>query len=235
MRLILAHMFSDFVFFRASTEKIKRERPALGHALHLSVYMLCIIILCRPYMDVPWLMFGGLCFNGWMMLPALLAIHFAVDFLDRADISAAGRFNTVSFLLWQVVAVSALFLVFPYVPLSAEGSFAGYFDKFLIIAAGALFATYFVMMLNYFIRRDLTAAGFPLVDEQYFNILYRIVLYFLMLVPGIACWPLAIGWIALAAFIRKMARIDELPLRIYFATSLTIAAALAVKVTLAYA
>ena len=91
------------------------------------------------------------------------------------------------------------------------------------------------MILIYFIQRDLTAAGFPLVDEQYFNILYRIVLYFLMLVPGAACWPLAIGWIALAAFIRKMARIDEIPIRIYFATPLTMAAALAVKFALNYA
>jgi hypothetical protein len=235
LRLLLAHMFSDFVFFRASTEKIKRERPILGHALHLSVYALCIIVLCWPYMAAPWFTSDGFSFNGWALLPALAATHFAVDFLDRADTSGAGRFNTISFLLWQAAAVLVLFLVFPYIPPSSEGSFAEYFDKFLIISAGALFATYFIMMLIYFIQKDLTAAGFPLVDEQYLNILYRVVLYLLVLVPGVACWPLAIGWIILAAFIKKMARVDEPPLRIYFATPLTIAAALAVKAALAYA
>ncbi|MDR1123043.1 MAG: DUF3307 domain-containing protein [Elusimicrobiota bacterium] len=235
LRLLLAHMFSDFVFFRASTEKLKRERPVLGHALHLSVYMVCVIVFCRPYMGLPWLTLGGFAFNGWALLPALLAVHMVVDLMDHTDVSAAGRFHTISFLLWQIAAVLVLFLVFPYVPPQAEGSFAECFDKFLIIAAGALFATYFIMMLLYFIQRDLMGADFPLVDEQFFNILYRVVLYFLMLVPGVACWPLAAGWIALAAFIRKMARTDEPPLRIYFATLLTVAVALAVKAATAYA
>jgi len=231
LRLLAAHMLTDFIIFRDRVYFLRLGGGFKGSILHSLIYIVCIVILCWPFMGIDWINFGGLKLNGWFMLLPLALLHIGADRFDRSLITGAPGHNTAYFIMWQAISVLVLFLVAPL----AHYAEIIYFDKFLLVVIGAIFVTYFLMMLLYFIDKDLSAQEFPIPDERYASMLSRLVLYFLLLIPGYMGWGLGVLWLVFAASTGGVRGFDIPKTRIYVGTPLTVTAAVIVRLFVLYA
>ena len=222
IRLILAHLFTDLVIFRRFIFDIKQKSRIFGYLLHALLFALCVLALCLPYMNMVWISFKGITLNGWQTLPLLAIAHTAADIAGKTS----GRFSAVLFVLWQIVIVTILFLAFP--PLRSSGA-SEYWENFLIIVCGALFVTYFIMTLIYFIEKDLAGECKPDFDVNYANMLIRLALFLLLLAPGFIGWVLGALWVAFVFADSSLRGFDISPARIYVGLPLTVIAGALVK------
>ena len=233
-RLLTAHLLVDFIIFRERVYELRQcdEKYALGHALHVGVYVLAIIILCWPFMGMTWADLGAFKINGWLMLAPLVLIHLAADRFDRSSTAAgAPGYNTIYFFARQLISISALFLIAPAAPYMA----LTFFDKALLVLSGGVFVTYFLMMMLHHIDNDLNVQEFPTPDERYAEMLYRAVLYLLLLLPGYMGWGLGILWLVFVASTKNAHGFDASAIKIYIGTPLTILAALLIRMLVLYA
>ena len=232
LRLLAAHMLTDFIIFRDRICFLRQGGGCKGCLLHSAIYIACIAILCWPFMGIDWVIFGGFKFNGWFMLAPLALLHIAADRFDRS-LTAAGApgYNTAYFLLWQTISVLLLFLIAPL----AHYTEIIYFDKVLLVVIGAVFVTYFLMLLLYYIEKDLSAQEFPIPDERYASMLYRLVIYLLLLIPGYMGWGLGVLWLVFASSTKNISGFDGSKIRIYAGTPLTVIAAVIIRIFVLYA
>ena len=231
-RLILAHLLTDFVIFRRHLFDIKKENRFWGYSLHFAIFAALTLILCWPYMGMVWVNFLGITLNGWQTLPFLAAAHTATDIACK---TTAGRLHTFLFVLWQIVCVSILFLAFPVLSAQQVLAVNEHWETFLIIAAGAVFVTFFIKTLNHFIEKDLYGEYKPMFDVNYANMLIRLALYLLLLAP--CFWGLALGalWVGFVLITSKIRGFDISPVRLYIALPLAAIAGAVVRYFIYYA
>jgi len=226
IRLVLAYLLADFVIFRERIFNLKQKNKIAGYLLHAAIYAALILLLCLPYMDMTWLNIKSLALNGWQTLPLLALAHILIGIADKSESKTCGVCRTVAFLLWQIVAVSILFLVFPLLGVQQTLEVNYCWENFLIISAGALFATYFISTLVYFIEKDLSGEDKPVFDVKYTSMLMRLALYLLLLAPGLTGWLLGGLWII---FYFVAGGIDVSPARKFVGLPLAVAIAVLVK------
>ncbi|MDR0645479.1 MAG: DUF3307 domain-containing protein [Elusimicrobiota bacterium] len=230
LRLVLAHFLAEFVFLRDFVSSMKSQKKVLGYALHGIVYMLCIILTCGGYLNLPWIVIGNCVFNGWHLLLPVTVVHLLADILNRADVCRGGNYNTVYFLLWQMIDILIFFLIFPVIPAQELSQYGLYADKFFAIAAGAIFVAYFTMLLLFYIEKDLQCAGgLPSSDENFAGILFRTSLFFLLLIPSYWGYVLGFLWIGLVLFTKTLKVIDVSYLRFTAGAVCSVFAAFTVK------
>ena len=230
LRLLLAHFLADFVLHRQKLFELKSNKPFLGYGLHGLTFFIVAVALCFDYLHLPWLDFGVFALNGWVMLALASLLHGAFDMLNSSDRMKSERYNTVLFVLWQTVEISLLFLIFPYVPSSPL-----HFNNFLIILNGALFVAYFIMVLLHYLRVDIATEDCnPAFEESYAAMLYRIILYFLVLAPGFWGYGLGAAWVGFCAYTKGGGIIDVNPRCFWTGTVLTFLTALIVRLFFYY-
>ncbi|MDR1684516.1 MAG: DUF3307 domain-containing protein [Elusimicrobiota bacterium] len=228
LRLLLAYLLAEFVFPQQQLIKLKTKNGFWGYVIHALVFFALCAVLCLGSLGEIWLQPGPVPLNGWACLALLGFAHALIDFINKADLAVAGRFNTLLFLLWQSVSVLLLFLIFP--PSSAQ---TPRFDNFLIVLAGAVFVTYVLMAFLHFVRKDIWAEEYPTADERYTNIFMRLVLYLLLLAQGFWGYALGAAWVVALLYFRRARVVDVCPVRFYGGLPLAFIAAVIVR-TLIY-
>jgi hypothetical protein len=235
LRLLLAHLLADFLLLKDKAFELKKEKSLKSCALRGAVFLLCASALCSDYLGTAWARTGPYEISGCQMLFALAVLRFAVGWLDKSDLSASCGYHTLFFAVWEAVNISALFLAAPVFPagLMPENSSAG---AFFAVASGALLVTYFLTILIYYIDLDTRPDCGPLLpDEIYFSMLFRLVLYLLLLVPAYYGWFLGAAWVGFIIFSKGMTVFDVSKPRVVIGVPLTVLIALTVRLGFLYA
>lgn len=228
LRLLIAHMLTDFVILRDESLALRRK-GVWAYLLHAGVFMACVTALCLGFMRLPWLTIGGHTLNGWQLFIPLAGAHLLIDYFDKSQNPAYPGRKTLLFILWQAVAVSVLFYVFPPLSVQQQELVSPLAYKFLIFSAGALFVTYFLSAFIYIIDHDFSRCGPLIADEKYMGMLMRLVLFLLLLAPGWAGWVLGGAWLVFMEFALKYYCIDISRIRKAVALPLTAAAGILVR------
>jgi hypothetical protein len=231
LRLVLAHFLAEFVFFRDYISSMKSRNKISGYILHGVIYALCIILTCGGYLNLPWVIIGEYVFKGWHLLLPVVGIHLLSDTFNRADACSTDSYNTIYFLLWQMIDILVFFLIFPVIPSQELSEYGLYADKFFGIATGVIFTAYFVMMLLFYIEKDLQCSdGLGSPDERFTGILFRTSLFFLLLIPSYWGYIFGALWLCFAVFIRAFKVVDISYLRFTAGAACSALAALAVRI-----
>lgn len=231
-RLLIGHFLTDFVFHQRKMHELKIQKPLLGFLAHGAIYYICGAILCFPFLGMEWLAVKGLSLNGWAAMGVLCAFHLLADKLNRADTMQGGHYNTVYFLLWQAINIFVLFLVFPVLPVEEFLKTRFLTDRFFIVVCGALFVTYFLTIFLHLIKRDLELEDYPVFDERYTAMLYRLVLYFVILFPSYWGYLFGTLWLGVVVYAKGKRIFDACHIKMLGGTILTILTAFAVRFVL---
>jgi hypothetical protein len=221
-RLILAHMFAEFVLFRNATFNLKQKLGPIGYLIHGAVYFVCALLLTFNYAGITWIDFGFASLNGWQALALLGVFHVFCDIVNRSDTAVGECYNTIFFLLWQTIGVLFIFTIFPIIPAEEILHYGSGPDEFLVVLAGAVFVTYFLMMLLYFIKKDLKLEEYPIVDERYATMLFRLILYLTLLTPSLWGYILGAAWLVFIWATKGVRVFDMCNIRITVGVPLTV-------------
>jgi hypothetical protein len=228
-RLLFGYMLTEFVFFRNATFSLKQKNKFTGNFIHGIVYFIVLAVLTFRYLDINWVNLGPVSLDGWAAIFILALLHIMSDLLNRSDLAAAANYNTFYFIVWQAIAVLILFLVFPIVPFEGTAREDMYLDRFFIVATGCIFVTYVLMMLLFFIKKDLKLEKYPILDERYATMLFRLIFYLLLLVPSYWGYVLGASWAVLIITTKGVTVFDPCNMRISISVPLTIIAAIATR------
>ncbi len=230
-RLLLAHMLADFVFHGNSIYDLKKHQGFLGYPIHGLIYFLCAFVCCMPFLNMVWWQFGAVKLNGFLCIFLLTLIHLAADKFNKADSMLVEGYNAPMFVLWQLAEFLALFLAAPPFVILEEPLLFN--RSFTLIMLGALFSTYFLMVLFLLIRRDREGIAYPTFDEKYFNMFYRLVLYLLLVLPSLTSVIFGICWFLFVVWRQRKGLVCD-KMRMYAGTVITAFFAIAVKILIQY-
>lgn len=230
-RLMLAHMLADFVFHGNRVYDLKKYRSFIGYPVHGLIYFLCAYFCCTPFLDIVWLEIGGLKLTGLWCIFLLTLIHLAADKINKADSMLFSKHNAPMFVFWQLAEFLILFLFAPAFIVLEKPLLLN--EQFTLILLGALFSTYFLMVLLLLIKRDNEGEPYPSFDEKYFNMIYRLALYLLLVFPSCISVILGIAWFVFVVWRQRKGLVGD-KLRMYLGTFLTACFAIMVKILIQY-
>lgn len=179
--LLLGHLAADFVLRKNFVE---RQEPL--YVIWRSVIYYLVLALCSwRYLPLEWFSVRAVAFNGWLTLLFAAFVYLLINVFGLYGISNARR-GLAFFFAKQFIMLNTLFIIMPV--LSYDGDLLHYIygPDLLFLLNGSLIATYgisiFLIRLSMCMDNTLDSAGF--FDRRFLNMLLRLVLFLLIIIPG---------------------------------------------------
>ena len=187
--MLLAHLLTDFVFKRKEVYGASFLYVVYRGFLYFAVLALC----CFKFLPAVWFDLPSATLNGWSVIGVAAFIYFLANLY--------GKYFPVPQRL-RLVYLLFLFILSPVLPFG--GDFIHYMagPDLLIIANGCLIVTFgfsaFLVALSYSLNDGVCKQGF--FDKKFLNMLFRLVLFLLLIIPGILFPIMAVILVILAAY-----------------------------------
>ena len=225
--LLLAHLLADFTLHTDYIYQKKISNPFKGLTVHGLVYLVCLSICCLPYLEINWFTFANIPFNGVESIFLLTFIHMVSDCIDVSDNHDIIGIDALMFVCWQLIEISVLFIVTPFVTKETVLSF--WILKFIIILCGLIISAHLLMVLIHLFIKDFVHKNYPSFDERYVSMIYRGGLYMALILPSNIAYVIAAIWIICLFAIFKMKEVNFMSGKNIAGTVLTLLIALGVR------
>ena len=193
--LLLAHLLADFTLHTDYIYHKKITNPFKGLSIHGLVYLVCLLICCLPYLEINWFTIAGVSFNGVETVFFLALVHMLSDYIDVSDNHDVIGMNALMFICWQIIEISILFIVAPFI-IIAKTDLSFLILKFIIILCGLIISAHLLMVLIHLFIKDFIHKNYPTFDERYVSMIYRGGLYMALILPSGIAFAVASVWIA---------------------------------------
>ncbi len=174
-RLLFGHFLADFTFQTNFIARWKRN-SVMGLLTHVAIHPICYISLLWPFLSDPWIVIGGVSFNGWMVIVFLTAFHFAEDWFRVTMVNRGWPDNTL-FYLWDK-GIHLLFLWF-----LSPGLAQPLQNVWPILGTLLVIVTHFATVSVWFIEKDIYGRDYPDTEEKYILILQRLAVWLAFFMP----------------------------------------------------
>ena len=231
--LLLAHLLADFTFHTDYIYRKKITTPFKGLSIHGFVYMICLLICCLPYLEMKWFTLADISFNGVESIFLLTLIHMLSDFIDISDNHELIGINALMFICWQIIEISVLFIVTPFM-LTSQGSLSFWVLKFIIILCGLIISSHVLMVLIHLFTKDFIFTNYPTFDERYVSMTYRAGLYMSLILPSSIAFIVALIWLGCLFVIFEMKNVSFMSYKNISGTVLTLLIAMGVRYLIYY-
>lgn len=178
--LLLGHLIADFVLKRKALKTKNIGYFVWRAVLYFSALCLC----CLNYITLPWFEIGGRQFNGFYASALAALAYFAVGFLGRrVPIRGSALFF---FLARQFILVSILLIITPVLPFDGDFLHYIYGSDLLFIINSCLIVSYVfsAFLWRFALALDIRINIKAFFDRRFLNMLLRVVLFLLILMPG---------------------------------------------------
>lgn len=226
--LLLAHLLADFTFHTDYIYRKKITNPFKGLSIHGFVYMICLLICCLPYLEIKWFTLAGIQFNGVETIFLLTLIHMFSDFIDISDNHEIIGINALMFVCWQIIEISILFIVTPFM-LTPKTGLSFWILKLIIILNGLIISAHVLMVLIHLFTKDFVYTNYPTFDERYVSMIYRAGLYMSLILPSDIAFVIALIWLCCLFVIFQMKKVNFMSYKNISGTVLTLLIALGVR------
>lgn len=195
--MLLAHLLTDFVFKRKEVYGASFGYIAFSGFLYFAVLALC----CFKFLSAAWFELPFLTLNGWAVIAIAAFIYFLANLYGKY-FSVPQRLRFPFFIFRQTAYLLFLFILSPVLPF--EGNFVHYMlgPDLLIIANSCLIVTFgfsaFLVALSYSLNDGVCNQG--LFDKRFLNMLFRLIIFLLLIIPGILFPAMAFILVILAAY-----------------------------------
>ena len=178
--LLLGHLLADFVLKR----KALKHKNAGYFIWRAGLYFMALSLCCANYLFMPWFEISGLQLNGFCAAALAAAAYLAVGFLGRGvQIRRSALFF---FLARQFILISILLIIAPVPPFDGDFLHYIYGSDLLLIINSCLIVSYvfsaFLLRLSLALDDRLNIKAF--FDRRFLNMLLRVVLFLLIIMPG---------------------------------------------------
>ncbi len=226
--LLLAHLLADFTFHTDYIYRKKITNPFKGLSVHGFVYMVCLLVCCLPYLEMKWFTLAGVSFNGVETIFLLTFIHMLSDYIDVSDNHDVIGMNALMFICWQIIEISVLFIVAPFM-LTDKAGISFWILKFVIILNGLIISAHALMVLIHLFTKDFVHTNYPTFDERYVSMIYRAGLYMSLVLPSYIAFVIALIWIGCLFVIFNIKQVSFMSHKNVSGTILTVLIALCVR------
>ncbi len=226
--LLLAHLLADFTFHTDYIYRKKITNPFKGLSVHGFVYMVCLIICCLPYLEMKWFTLAGVSFNGVETIFLLTFLHMLSDYIDVSDNHDVIGINASMFVCWQIIEISVLFIVAPFI-FPPKASISLLILKFIIILNGLIISAHALMVLIHLFTKDFIHTNYPTFDERYVSMIYRAGLYMSLVLPSSIAFIVALIWIGCLFVVFNIKQVNFMSYKNISGTILTILIAIGVR------
>lgn len=217
-RLFLSHLIADFTLQTNWINAMKRK-SIFGVLIHILVHLVVTTLILLPYLSKEWFRFFGVSLQGYMIVFVICLFHFIVDHLRNYLIkNEIYPDNTLSFVVDQFFHIYFIFIFTPFdgVGLALET------NKLIIILSLLVLVSHTSTILIYYIEKDLSGASFPTLDEKYFMIFERVVLFGLMLLEGKVWLFAGLIWLLQIYYIKRRRIVDISKLNLYLSILISV-------------
>lgn len=178
--LLLGHLLADFVLKR----KALKNKNAGYFIWRAGLYFATLSFCCINYISMPWLELGGRVFNGFYATALAALAYFAVGFLGRGvQIRRSALFF---FAARQFILLAILLIITPVAAFDGDFLHYIYGPDLLFIVNSCLIVSYvfsaFLVRLSLALDDRIDIKAF--FDRRFLNMLLRVVLFLLILMPG---------------------------------------------------
>lgn len=226
--LLLAHLLADFTLHTDYIYRKKITNPFKGLAVHGLVYMVCLLICCLPYLEMEWFTVTGISFNGVETIFLLTLVHMLSDYIDLSDNHDVIGINALMFVCWQLIEISVLFIVTPFISVT-PGSLSFGSLKFTIILSGLIISSHLLMVLIHLFIKDFVHKSYPTFDERYVSMIYRGGLYMSLILPSNIAFIVASIWLCCLFLVFKIKQVSFMSSKNIAGTILTVLIAMGVR------
>ena len=226
--LLLAHLLADFTFHTDYIYQKKITNPFKGLTLHGLVYLVCLSVCCLPYLEMKWFTVIGVSFNGIETIFLLTFLHILSDFIDVSDNHDVIGINALMFTCWQLIEISILFIVAPFMLTPKEG-LSFWILKFIIILNGLIISAHLLMVFIHLFIKDFMHKSYPTFDERYVSMIYRSGLYMSLILPSGISYIIALIWVGCLFAIFKTKEVSFMSRKNIAGTILTVLIAMGVR------
>ncbi len=227
--LLLAHFLADFTLHTDYIYRKKITNPFKGLTVHGLVYLVCLLICCLPYLEINWFTVAGVSFNGVESIFLLTLIHILSDFIDVSDNHDVIGINAVMFVCWQIIEISILFIVAPFILTPERTDISFWILILIIILNGLIISSHLLMVLIHLFIKDFVHKNYPTFDERYVSMIYRGGLYMSLILPSNIAFLVALIWIGCLSIIFKMKEVNFMSGKNIAGTILTLLIAMGVR------
>ena len=226
--LLLAHLLADFTLHTDYIYRKKITNPFKGLTVHGLVYLVCLLICCLPYLELNWFTIAGISFNGVEAAFLIALLHILSDYIDVSDNHDVIGINALMFVCWQLIEISVLFIVAPFIS-TPETSLSFWILKFIIILCGLIISSHLLMVLIHLFIKDFVHKNYPSFDERYVSMIYRDGLYMSLILPSGIAFAVALIWIGCLFVIFNMKQVNFMSSKNIAGTILTLLIAMCVR------
>ena len=230
--LLLAHLLADFPLHTDYIYNKKIKNPFKGLCVHGLVYLVCLMVCCLPYLEIKWFTIGSVAFDGVETIFLLTLIHIFSDYIDVSDNHDLIGINALMFVAWQIIEITILFLVSPFID-TAQG-ISLWILKFIIILNGLIIATYLFMVLIHLFIKDFVHKNYPTFDERYVSMIYRAGLYMALILPSWFAYVTAVVWIICLVIVFHIKQVSFMSSKNIAGTILTFCTAILIRKLIYY-
>ncbi len=179
--LLLGHLLADFVFKDKDGFYGRSVKYCLWRGF---VYFAVLSLCCYKYLELPWIDFSGIELGGLFSLGLAGLAYFVYAFFERKN--ERGRKALFLFAGRQFILLSVLFIIMPVIPFDGDFLHYIYGPDLLFVVNGSLIAGYVIseLLINLSLTIDKPIDAKSLFDQRFHNMLLRVVLFLLIIIPG---------------------------------------------------
>lgn len=175
-RLAFGHLLGDFTLQTNCIAAWKR-RSLAGLFVHATLHPVLYVILARPYLNQVWVRVSSLPLNGWVCIFLIYVTHFLEDEWRVWSVNRGAPDNFLFYVWDQVIH---LVILFAFSPMSDRLVSS----KWPILGCLFVLVTHFSTVTVYYIEKDIYGSNYPLTEEKYMSMVYRLAAALCFLLPG---------------------------------------------------